>query len=117
MAQNNSVPTLDSMLELQEVFLRAIALSWQDEVFKRALLSNPLDALGRYFDYQCPWLIDLNIAEAGPDFGWNTAKQRWSLPRNAMTFGVPARPAPAADETIALAAYNDAGPAYLFTCC
>jgi len=34
-----------------------------------------------------------------------------------MTFGVPVRPKVSDEESIALAAYNDAGPCYLFTCC
>ncbi|MFL9874887.1 BMA_0021/BMA_0022 family TOMM bacteriocin [Paraburkholderia megapolitana] len=117
MALNNTVPTLESMLEFQEVYLRAIALSWQDAEFRTALLANPTDALGRYFDYQCPWLLDLRVTAAGPEFGWNPATQRWRLPQNAMTFGVPARPQPAVEEAVALSVYNDAGPSYLFTCC
>jgi ribosomally synthesized peptide (two-chain TOMM family) len=117
MALNNAVPTLESMLEFQEVYLRAIALSWKDPEFKSALLSDPFDALGRYFDYQCPWLLELKIADPGPDFKWDPAKQRWTLPLNSMTFGVPTRPAPSNEEGIALAAYNDAGSSYLFTCC
>lgn len=117
MALNNAVPTLESMLEFQEVYLRAIALSWKDEVFKEALLSDPFDALGRYFDYQCPWLLDLKIEEPGPGYGWDEAKQRWHLPKNTMTFGVPERPQPASEESVALSVYNDAGPSYLFTCC
>lgn len=116
MAMNNAVPTLDSMLEFQEVYLRAIALAWNDPEFKQALLADPHHALGAYFDYKCPWLIDLNITEAPAGSGWNPAAQRWTLPENAMTFGVPSRPQQN-DEAVALAAYNDAGPSYLFTCC
>ncbi|MGH8779290.1 BMA_0021/BMA_0022 family TOMM bacteriocin [Paraburkholderia sp.] len=117
MALNNTVPTLESMLEFQEVYLRAIALSWKDAEFRQALLSDPFDALGRYFDYQCPWLLDLKVTDPGPDFGWDAGTQRWELPENAMTFGVPTRPLPAAEEAVALSVYNDAGPSYLFTCC
>lgn len=117
MALNNNVPSLDSMLEFQEVYLRAIALSWKDPEFKQALLANPFDALGRYFDYQCPWLLDLTVTEVGPNFGWDAAAQRWTLPQNVMTFGVPVRPLPSDEEAVALSVYNDAGPSYLFTCC
>ena len=117
MSTNNAVPTQESMLEFQEVYLRAIALSWEDPKFKAALLKDPNDALARYFDYQCPWIINLKVAEAPAGSGWNPATQRWTLPQNAMTFGVPQRPSKLEEETIALAAYNDAGPSYLFTCC
>ncbi|TKC86001.1 hypothetical protein FAZ69_22095 [Trinickia terrae] len=117
MSTNNTVPTQESMLEFQEVYLRAIALSWEDPVFKAVLLKDPNDALARYFDYQCPWIIDLKISEAPAGYGWDEAEQSWNLPHNAMTFGVPLRPAHVGEEAIALAAYNDAGPNYLFTCC
>ena len=53
MALDNAVPSFESMLEFQEVYLRAIALSWEDAEFKGALLKNPLEALGRYFHYAC----------------------------------------------------------------
>jgi len=117
MGMNNAVPTQESMLEFQEVYLRAIALSWKNAAFKDALLKNPNDALARYFDYLCPWIINLKVSEAPAGSGWDAAKQSWSLPPNAMTFGVPVRPKVSDEESIALAAYNDAGPCYLFTCC
>ena len=117
MALDNAVPALESLLEFQEVYLRAIALSWRDQEFRNALLDNPFDALGRYFDYQCPWLLELKVSDPGPGYGWDAGKQRWRLPHGSMTFGVPVRPQPVAEEGIALAIYNDAGPTYLFTCC
>ncbi|AOK30611.1 hypothetical protein WS67_15665 [Burkholderia singularis] len=116
MALDNAVPTQYSLLEFQEVYLRAIALSWRDPVFKAALLENPQDAIERYLNYRCPWIVDLKITEAGPECGWDAQAQRWNLPRNAITFGVPKRPE-LAEQAIALAAYNDSGPAYLFSCC
>ena len=82
MALNNAVPSFESMLEFQEVYLRAIALSWEDAEFKGALLKNPLEALGRYFHYTCPWLIDLKVVEAPEGAGWDAGKQSWSLPNN-----------------------------------
>ncbi|BCG05308.1 hypothetical protein PPGU19_098760 (plasmid) [Paraburkholderia sp. PGU19] len=120
MAMNNAVPSLESMLEFQEVYLCAVALSWKNETFKKALLDNPLDALARYFDYTCPWIIDLKVTKADGDSGWVPGDKHtghWRLPRGIMTFGVPDRPSKDDEEAIALAAYNDAGPCYLFTCC
>jgi ribosomally synthesized peptide (two-chain TOMM family) len=119
MAMNNGIPSYESLLELQEVYLRAIALAWRDPEFKQALLADATDALARYFDYRSPWLVDLTVKEPEPQqgFGWDPKTGTWTLPPHAMTFGVPTRPADTAEEPIALAAYNDAGPAYLFTCC
>ncbi|AOJ69991.1 MULTISPECIES: BMA_0021/BMA_0022 family TOMM bacteriocin [Burkholderia] len=119
MADNNAVPTQESLLEFQEVYLRAIALSWENEAFRQMLLANPYDALERYLDYRCPWILDLKIVEvaAKDGYGWHRETQRWHLPVNTMSVGIPTRPANIAEEGIALAEYNDAGPAYLFTCC
>jgi ribosomally synthesized peptide (two-chain TOMM family) len=119
MAMDNAIPSYESMLELQEVYLRAIALSWRDPEFKRALLADAADALARYFDYRSPWLIDLKVKEPEPSsgYGWNCTTKKWKLPPPTLTFGIPTQPVDTIEEPIALAAYNDAGPAYLFTCC
>ncbi|CAB3750675.1 hypothetical protein GQ57_36250 [Burkholderia sp. MSh2] len=117
MAVDNATPTLESMLEFQQVYLRAIALSWRDPVFKEDLLTHPFDALSRYFNYQCPWLLELEVVKPGAGYGWDSREGSWRLPRNTMTVGVPARPAQLNEEAVALAAYSDAGPCYLFTCC
>ncbi|KVD88859.1 hypothetical protein WS62_16085 [Burkholderia sp. ABCPW 14] len=119
MADNNAVPSQESMLEFQEVYLRAIALSWENDEFRKKLLADPYDALECYLDYRCPWILNLKIVEVNPKdgYGWKPHTRRWHLPLNAMSIGIPTRPGELADEGIALAAYNDAGPAYLFTCC
>ena len=42
----------------------------------------------------------------------------WKLPKNRFVYGLPPKPEIDEDEmAIALAAYNDSGPGYLFTCC
>ncbi|AOK20720.1 hypothetical protein WL40_06050 [Burkholderia ubonensis] len=122
MAQNNANPTLESMLEFQKVYLRAIALSWQDKTFKDELLKNPFEALAKYFGYQCPWIIELEIVKPKGDYGWKSGSDgsgegSWHLPRNTMWVGIPERPESRGEEAVALAAYCDAGPTYLFTCC
>lgn len=120
MAKDNANPTLESMLEFQKVYLRAIALSWRDPAFKAELLDRPLDTLAKYFGYQCPWIIDIDIEKAGASHGWTSDGKgggSWNLPRNVMTVGIPEQPARLDEEAVALAAYCDAGPCYLFTCC
>jgi len=117
MATDNTTPTLESMLEFQQVYLRAIALSWQNRDFRDELLKNPTDALARYFDYQCPWLIDLEVVDPGDVRGWDSVEQRWHLPQNTMSVGIPEQPKHLGEEIVALAAYSDAGSNYVFTCC
>ena len=116
MSYTNRLPSYESLLEFQEVYLRAIALSWRDKEFKKALEEDALLALQHYFSYKCPWNINLKVTSPSSDYGWKKEERRWSLPKNRMTFGMPVRPE-ADEEGIALAAYNDAGPTYLFSCC
>lgn len=116
MSFTNKIPSYESLLEFQEVYLRAIAMSWHDDKFKQELLDDPLLTLQRYLAYKCPWSINLDIKEAPPGFGWHSDSGTWHLPKNSMTFGMPDQPR-VEQESIALAAYNDAGPTYLFSCC
>lgn len=117
MSFTNQLPEYETLLEFQEVYLRAVALSWRDPDFKKALEKDALLALQHYFAYKCPWNINLKVVSAPADYGWSKKEQRWHLPKNGMTFGVPLKPEVLDEEAIALAAYNDAGPTYLFTCC
>ena len=116
MAFTNQIPSYEALLEFQEVYTRAVALSWRDEAFKEALLADPLYALQAYLHYRCPWNIEVKVNAAPAGRGWQSASSSWNLPRNSMTFGLPNRPK-VEEESIALAAYNDAGPTYLFSCC
>ncbi|WP_028311208.1 BMA_0021/BMA_0022 family TOMM bacteriocin [Derxia gummosa] len=123
MPRNNELPSYETLLEFQEVWLRAVALAWESPEFHRELLADPTEALRRNFAYQCPWILDLSVEAAeGPEFGWNVGKSpvkgsRWTLPPIMASFGVPKRPEKLAERGIAFAAYNDASPTYLFTCC
>ncbi|WP_423382455.1 BMA_0021/BMA_0022 family TOMM bacteriocin [Burkholderia sp. LMG 32019] len=120
MAKDNANPTLESMLEFQKVYLRAIALSWRNHQFKDELLEKPLETLAKYFGYQCPWIIDIEIVKTDGDHGWTEHRDgsaTWNLPRNVMTVGIPEQPKDPDEEAVALAAYCDAGASYLFTCC
>jgi ribosomally synthesized peptide (two-chain TOMM family) len=119
---NNTVPTYESLLVFQEVYLLAVALSWKDEKFKEKLKEDPLLALEHYFGYRCPWNLTVSVAEpdttSAEEYGWNTKyENKWHLPNNSITFGIPVPPEKNEEVCIALASYNDAGPSYLFSCC
>ena len=132
MAYDNSIPSYASILEFQEVYLRAIALIWSDEyekeenkeksTFREEFTTDPMKFLQEKFAYNCPWNINLEVTES------ETAKWvcdgekagHWEgLEQNLIKFGHPQKPDPkyANSESVALAAYNDSGPVYLFTCC
>ena len=117
MPRNNELPSYESLLEFQEVYVRAVALAWSDPQFKADLLADADNALRNSFGYICPWNVDLRFREAtGPGDGWDPAARKWNLPPMRTTFGVPVAP-PFEEQLVAFAAYNDAGPTYLFTCC
>lgn len=117
MPRDNRLPDYESMLEFQEVYLRAVALSWTDLEFKNAFLKDPTQALENYFAYRCPWNVVLKVSEPQqPGQGWDPAIKRWNLPRIKTSIGLPKAPA-VSEQLVAFAAYNDAGPTYLFTCC
>jgi ribosomally synthesized peptide (two-chain TOMM family) len=117
MPRNNQLPNYESLLEFQEVYLRAVALAWTDAKFKAQLLDDPYRAFRDTFSYILPWNVELRIFEPiDPKQGWNPKARQWNLPLMRTTFGLPAAPA-FEEQLVAFAAYNDAGPAYLFTCC
>jgi ribosomally synthesized peptide (two-chain TOMM family) len=115
MPYSNVLPSYESLLEFQEVYVRAIALSWKDETFKQAFLENPGKALEKYFLYRYPWTINLSVILPSTEYGWDKDQRKWNLPTNMMSVGVPVKPVN--EEWIALAAYSDAGVTNLFTCC
>ena len=71
MAIDNRLPSYESFLEFQEVYLRAIALSWKDERFRDLLLEDAGKALQEYFGYKSPWNININVARP------EESNQRW----------------------------------------
>jgi ribosomally synthesized peptide (two-chain TOMM family) len=123
MGFDNRLPDYESFLEFEEVYLRAIALSWKDAEFKKRLLEDAAKALANYFNYKCPWSVDLSVREVSPErYGWKKSAKKqyaWDLPQNTFYYGLPPKPEniDPDEEPIALAAYNDSGPTYLFTCC
>jgi ribosomally synthesized peptide (two-chain TOMM family) len=117
MPLNNEIPSYESLLEFQEVYLRAIALSWRDEGFKHSLLEDPARAMEMYFGYKLPWTLKLKVRSPDAQEAlWDAKEMKWQLPLNSMSFGVPSAP-DFEEQAVALATYNDAGPTYLFTCC
>lgn len=144
MSQNNAIPSEESLMEFGEVYMRAIALAWRDDDFKKMLLEDAMYALEHYFGYRSTWNFRFSVHE--PDqmikkyekepptevqtWGWlpkedckkdgvnyGIGRRHWVLPKNGMSFGLPTAPDAVKDFPVALALYNDAGPMYLFSCC
>ncbi|WP_338848121.1 BMA_0021/BMA_0022 family TOMM bacteriocin [Massilia sp. W12] len=119
MPLDNSIPSYETLLEFQLVWVRAVALSWKDPEFKRALIHDARDALLRYFGYQYPWAANISAYEPQGNFGWDDNARKWTLPNGEITISIPKKPTGdlVQDIPLAIASYNDCGPLYLFTCC
>ncbi len=127
MAYSERIPSYEDLRAFALVYLRAVALSWTDEEFKARLTHDPEGALTEYFNYKCPFAITLKVRELSAEevrsgCGWQPAQAptdagNWKLPPNEVVFSLPTRPDPMYDEAIALAAFADSGPGYLFSCC
>ena len=76
-----------------------------------------METLEQYFNYNCPWNVNLAVEKSKAAM-WHSDKGKWvGLEQNKITYGYPNKPKVLEQEPIALAAYNDSGPTYLFTCC
>lgn len=127
MAYDNRIPSYEDLRAFSLVYMRAVALAWDDSetgrTFKSLFLDRPEQALEQYFNYKCPWAINLVVREAcaeDPGSGWDPKAGiagKWRLPRNRVVFGIPTKPEAPLSEAIGLAAYTDSGPNYLFSCC
>jgi len=107
------------------VIVRALALAWNDELFRGQLTENAANALLGWLGYTFPWGIPLKIVpttkpqwvcrsrKKGTYFDWD------HLEPNTLTLAIPQKPNDSDPMIlpIALAAYNNTGPAYPFTCC
>jgi len=109
---DNAILNYESLLEFQEVYLRAVAHSWTNAEFKRELLENPAETIERYFGYRLPWALDFKLKEGG-----KYENGVWDIPPHTICVGIPDAPLKFEDQAIALSLYNDSGPIYLFSCC
>lgn len=142
MAYPTKLGKFESFLELGGVVTRAIALAWRQQAsgdlsFTNDLTTNAVDALQSWLGYISPWGIDLRVEHAPAGARWipptdGASTGTWACGstregkrllladclKNTLTLCLPDQPG--ADATvwpIALAAYNNTGPAYPFTCC
>ncbi len=111
---------LESTMHWQVIWPRAIALAWQDPVFKAALLGDPRQTIKDYFKYDLSPELDLTIAEVpegSAAYDPGNAEDPWaSLPNLKLTIVLP--PAPSAEaQAVAVTVYQDTGRTYPFTCC
>jgi ribosomally synthesized peptide (two-chain TOMM family) len=110
--------------------LRAIALYWEDPSFKEELLNPDGDhtdktaVLSKFFGYNNPWNFAINFKECKTFILDKDDDSEFDYPANIISLGKPRKPElPGGPNSskgiypIALAAYNDDGKSYPFTCC
>lgn len=112
-------------LEFGGVILRALALAWQrDDVFDALTDPKMIDAtpvLSKYLAYNNPWNFNLRFIKSESITLSNDNSldaNTWeNPPQNIVLLHYPCRPEEKADRyPMALASYNETGPAYPFTC-
>lgn len=99
------------------ITVRVLALAWESELFRKSLYSNDdsRTQIQNAMDYMVPWNFSLVMREAPGESSTDPAYWR-SFPRSEITLHIPLRPETLAVEAAALAAYNDTGSQYPFSC-
>lgn len=118
------------LLSFTATMLRAIALYWEDPSFKEELLNPDGDhtdktaVLSKFFGYNNPWNFAINFKECKTFILNKDDDSELDYPANIISLGKPRKPTlPDGSSSskgiypIALAAYNDDGKSYPFTCC
>lgn len=112
-------------LDFGGVILRALALAWQrDDVFDELTDPKMIDAtpvLSKYLGYNNPWNFNLRFIKSESitliHDNSSDANTWENPPQNIVLLHYPCRPKEKADlYPMALASYNQTGPAYPFTC-
>jgi ribosomally synthesized peptide (two-chain TOMM family) len=114
----------EQLLAFGSVVLRAIALSWKSDQFRRDLIDqqDATAVLSQYLGYNNPFNFQLRFVP-NRAFTWSPQTGAWNMTdangkaiKNEIVLNYPVAPA---DETmwpIALTSYNNTGNAYPFTC-
>lgn len=118
------------LLSFSAVMLRTIALYWDDPSFKEEILnadgdhSDKAPVLSKFFGFSNPWNFAINFKECKTFILNKDDDSEFDYPANVISLGKPRKPqVPEGVKgaqgiyPIALAAYNDDGKSYPFTCC
>lgn len=94
-----------SVNEWHAVWMRAVALSWKDAAFEKALQKDPRQALKERFDFELPAGIHLKVVPS-------TAKDpaaatEWKLASADVELALPKKPDNVADHAVALSSLTD----------
>ena len=122
--EDNAWSTWKQMLDWRDVWLKAVAMAWEDPAFKEYLLRDARGALREHLGYELPRFITFKVADhsafpqgqPGQEWGWTgPRKGEWQLPPAELTFPLPPPPAQEKQQAVALADFARAGRTYPFT--
>lgn len=109
----------ETFLSFGALTLRVIAYAWENNEFFERLtdpgLDNAAELLTEYFQFTNPWNFNIRF-EKDENFNWDSEKKCWPVDiLNRIELNFPDTPV-VDDQAIAIASYNDSGPAYPYTC-
>ncbi len=119
--QDNDWSQWKGWLDWRDVWMKAVALAWEDPTFKAYLLRDARGALREHLGYELPRFLDFKVVdhEQFPQeqaWGWEKQTGEWRLPDAQLTFPLPPPPAQERLQAVALADFAKAGRTYPFTC-
>lgn len=114
----------EQLLAFGSVVLRAIALTWKSDQFRRELIDqqDATAVLSQYLGYNNPFNFQLRFAP-NRAFTWEPQSGTWNMSdadgkpvKNEIVLNYPVAPEDDTMWPIALTSYNNTGNAYPFTC-
>lgn len=112
--------TLQVIEDWESVWMKAVALSWEDPAFRALLIEDPHRALAERFRYTVPRTVEIKVqAPKGEGAGYRPGQSDdgWVLPPAILTLQLPPPPnTKPEDWALALARYEDSDN-YPFTTC
>ncbi len=108
------------LMAFRTAWLRAVALAWSNEEFRRTLVESPKQALEQYFSFTWPWqdpsVLDFRV-RAEDEFQWIGDDWVWPIDKeDSLRLYLPLRPNLEPEErALALADYYDVRPSIFGT--
>ena len=108
----------ETFLSFGALTLRVIAYAWENEEFFNKLtdpdVNNAAELLTEYFQFTNPWNFNIRF-ERDENFNWDSEKGWPTDIMNRIELNFPDTPN-MNEQAIAIASYNDSGPAYPYSC-
>jgi len=98
--------TYDRFVAFRAAVMRAIALAWGNEQFRKDLIKHPKEAMKEHLDYTFPFNIDLAVDVDNARWEPMTVTDWHVLRRDTLDMVLPPKPEDPKQQVEALAAFN-----------